>query len=160
MMERSKRIAVIRIRGVVEAPQEVIDTLYLLRLRKTNVATVIDDRKEYIAMLKKVEPYVTWGEIDKETFKKLLLKRGRLEGDRRITEESFKEATGMTIDEFIEKFFNFEIDLKDVPKLKPFFRLRPPKKGYGRKGIKVPYKLGGAYGYRGEAINDLLLRMI
>ena len=43
--------------------------------------------------------------------------------------------------------------------LKPFFRLNPPKKGYGRKGIKVPFSLGGALGNRGDKINDLIQRM-
>ena len=39
------------------------------------------------------------------------------------------------------------------------FRLNPPRKGYGRKGIKMPFRLGGAYGNRGEKINDLIMRM-
>lgn len=39
-------------------------------------------------------------------------------------------------------------------------RLQPPRKGFGRKGIKVPFSVGGALGYRGEKINDLLKRMV
>lgn len=45
-------------------------------------------------------------------------------------------------------------------KLKGFFRLHPPRKGYGRKGIKTPFKVGGALGNRDSAINDLIVRMI
>lgn len=41
-----------------------------------------------------------------------------------------------------------------------WFALQPPRKGYGRKGIKMPFSKGGALGDRGEKINDLLLRMI
>jgi large subunit ribosomal protein L30 len=41
-----------------------------------------------------------------------------------------------------------------------WFALQPPRKGYGRKGIKIPFAKGGALGNRGEKINDLLLRMI
>jgi len=40
------------------------------------------------------------------------------------------------------------------------FGLNPPRKGYGRKGIKMPFKLGGSYGDRGEKINELIERMI
>ncbi len=40
------------------------------------------------------------------------------------------------------------------------FALCPPRKGYGRKGIKINFKAGGALGNRGEKINDLLARMI
>ena len=39
-------------------------------------------------------------------------------------------------------------------------RLQPPRKGFGRKGIKLPFKVGGALGYRGEKINDLIKRMV
>src|SRR3989338_7179806 len=44
--------------------------------------------------------------------------------------------------------------------LKPFFRLQPPRGGYERKGTKVGYQAGGALGYRGIKINDLIKRMI
>ena len=40
------------------------------------------------------------------------------------------------------------------------FKLNPPRKGYGRKGIKMSFKQGGAYGDRGEKINDLIMRMV
>lgn len=39
-------------------------------------------------------------------------------------------------------------------------RLNPPRKGYGRKGVKMPFAKGGAHGNRGEKINDLLTRMM
>ena len=43
---------------------------------------------------------------------------------------------------------------------KGFYRLNSPKKGYGRKGVKYPFSVGGAVGDRKEKINDLLLRML
>lgn len=43
---------------------------------------------------------------------------------------------------------------------KSFFRLNPPRKGFGRKGIKRPFKVGGALGYRGDKINDIIKRMV
>lgn len=47
---------------------------------------------------------------------------------------------------------------KDVEK--KYFRLNPPRKGYGRKGIKCSFRIGGALGYRKEKINDLIKRML
>ncbi|MEM4239687.1 MAG: uL30 family ribosomal protein [Candidatus Woesearchaeota archaeon] len=41
-----------------------------------------------------------------------------------------------------------------------WYALQPPRKGYGRKGIKLPFKVGGALGNRGEKINELLMRMV
>jgi len=40
------------------------------------------------------------------------------------------------------------------------FRLNPPKKGFGRKGIKLPFTKGGALGDRKDKINDLIRRML
>lgn len=44
--------------------------------------------------------------------------------------------------------------------LKKFFSLHPPKGGFERKGIKTPFKQGGALGYRGARINDLIRKML
>ncbi|RDD52619.1 50S ribosomal protein L30 [Nanoarchaeota archaeon NZ13-N] len=154
------RIVVIRIRGIVGASKEVRDTLYLLKLRKTNVAAIYRKDPSIIGMIKKVEPWVAWGEINKEVFKQLLLKRGRLARNRRFTEEYLKNTLKITLDEFVNKFFNLEMEIEDIPGLKPFFRLKPPSGGYPRKGIKYSYKEGGAYGYWGEDINNLLISMI
>jgi len=41
-----------------------------------------------------------------------------------------------------------------------FFALMPPKGGFEKKGIKMPFNKGGALGYRGDKINDLLKRMV
>jgi large subunit ribosomal protein L30 len=40
------------------------------------------------------------------------------------------------------------------------FRLNPPRKGYSRKGSKLPFAHGGALGDRGVKINDLIQRMV
>ena len=39
---------------------------------------------------------------------------------------------------------------------KKFFLLHPPRGGFERKGIKVPFNKGGALGYRGPKVNDLI----
>lgn len=43
---------------------------------------------------------------------------------------------------------------------KKVYHLKPPNNGFERKGIKLSYRKKGAYGYRGQAINDLLKRMM
>ena len=52
--------------------------------------------------------------------------------------------------------------LKEMEKRKKgkIYNLHPPRKGYGRKGIKIHFKVGGGLGYRGEKINDLIKRML
>lgn len=152
-------LAVIRLRGRVRIPREVKDTLKMLRLHKRNHAVIIDDRPSYMGMLKKTVDYVTWGEITQETLAYLLKRRGELEGGRKLTDEYVQETLGMkSIDELAEAIFNGKLTLKDIPKLKPVFRLHPPSKGF-KGSIKRHYEAGGELGYRGLKINDLIKRM-
>ena len=52
-----------------------------------------------------------------------------------------------------------KIEKRKDKRLAHIYHLPPPRKGFGRKGIKLPFTLGGAYGDRKDKINDLLIRM-
>jgi len=153
------KLALIRLRSGIRAKGEVRDTLAMLRLHRINHLVLVDDSPSYKGMVQKVKDYITWGEIDKETLAKLIRKRGRLIGNRPVTDEYVKEKLGMTIDEFAEKVVNGEMKLTDLPNIKPVFRLHPPRGGL--KGTKKrSFREGGALGYRGERINELIERML
>lgn len=153
------KLALIRLRSGIRARGEVRDTLAMLRLHRINHLVIVDDTPSYRGMIQKVKDYITWGEIDKETLVKLLRKRGRLVGNKPITDEYVKEKLGMSIEEFAEKVINGEMKLRDLPNIKPVFRLHPPRGGL--KGSKKrSFKEGGALGYRGEKINELIERML
>ena len=51
-----------------------------------------------------------------------------------------------------------EVQFKDIEGIKPVLRLHPPRKGY--EGLKRTYREGGALGYRGKDMNDLIEKMI
>ncbi len=156
----SKRLAVIRIRGTVDRSLSVKKTLHLLRLTRTNHCVIVDDRDTYRGMLQKAKDLITWGELDSDTMKKLIINRGRLEGGKRITEDYIKNNTKFTsIDDFIDKFLKFEANLSDIKGMKPVFRLHPPRKGHQRRGVKQSFTLGGSLGYRGNEINNLISKM-
>lgn len=46
------------------------------------------------------------------------------------------------------------------PSAKKFYSLHPPRGGFERKGIKKPFNLKGALGYRRDNINVLIKKMI
>lgn len=70
-------MAVIRLRGSVSTPREILDTLNMLKLKKANNLRLFDSKNSVIlGMVKKVKDFVTWGEISKET-KELLIKKGK-----------------------------------------------------------------------------------
>lgn len=151
--------AIIRVRGIVNVNPDIKRTLKLLRLTKVNHCTLLEENKVYKGMLQKVKDYTTWGEIDKETLPKLMESRGMIVGDKQITEEYIKSATSYnTFEKLSQAILDNKFKYKDIPDVKPLFRLSPPKKGY--EGIKRSFKNGGALGYRGKEINKLIGRMI
>ncbi len=140
-----KKLVVVLVRGLVGAPRQIIDTLRLLQLTRKNHCIVVEDNLTYRGMIDKVKDYATWGEIDEDTFQELVKQRG-------------EEFQGRTQDG--KQKYNYNFEEINGKKYKSYFRLNPPRKGFGRKGIKVAFKAGGALGYRGEKINDLVRRML
>jgi large subunit ribosomal protein L30 len=51
-----------------------------------------------------------------------------------------------------------EVSYSSIVGFKPIFRLSPPRKGF--EGNKRSYQNGGALGYRGKDINELIERML
>ena len=131
-----EKIAVVQVRGTIGANRGAIDTLKSLRLHRQNYCTVVPKTPEYLGMLQAAKDFITWGEIEEATEKALIEKRG-------------EEAKDTSAD-----------GEKSGKSIKKFFRLNPPKKGYGRKGTKNMFSSGGALGYRGAKINDLIQRML
>ncbi|MBI2148090.1 50S ribosomal protein L30 [Candidatus Woesearchaeota archaeon] len=154
------KLAAVQIRGAVGMNRKLIDTLQMLKLVRKNSCVVVENNRNYLGMLVLLKDYITWGEINNETMKLLLEKRGRITGNKPLTEQYLKENAKMSFDDFVNNVMSSKINFKDVPGLKTFFRLKPPKGGFDRGGIKKPYSLGGALGYRKDAINDLVKRML
>lgn len=160
-MERSKRLAVIRIRGKVRIRSPIADTLKLLGLNKKNHCVIVDDRKTYQGMIHKINDHVTWGELKPKTFEVLLKNRGKLKGNVSFNEDNLKKNSKYKdLKSFTKDFFDFKAELSDVAGLKPVFRLKPPNKGFERGGIKRAFSTGGVLGNRGDKINQLIERMI
>jgi large subunit ribosomal protein L30 len=156
-MEKSS-LLVIRIRGTINVSKREEDTMKMLRVDRNNYATIIDDRPDYKGMLQKAKDWITWGEPSVKTVKEILMKRGKAPGDVKLTEEYIKSLGFESFDDLAEKLFKCELSINQVDGIKPFFRLHPPKKGF-KKSVKRPYNSKGELGYRGEAINELAIRM-
>lgn len=154
------KFAVIRIRGQIGLSRKVSDTLKMIHLFKRNSCVILDANPSYLGMLNTAKDYITWGELNETTFNALLKNRGKLPGNQIISEDYLKNKLGISMDEFSKEFMLLKKELKDIPGLKPFFRLKPPIKGFENKGIKVPFSQGGSLGYRKDKINELIMRMI
>ena len=139
-------LAVVRLRGKVGLKKAFIITFVNLRLHRENHCVIIKNTPENKGMLQKIKDYATYGEVSEETIKALIDKRGRKIGNLRLDDAEKKEL--------LKQIKAGKIDSKVF---KPLFRLRPASKGLKNKKQHFPM---GDLGYRGESINDLLVRMI
>jgi large subunit ribosomal protein L30 len=150
------------VRGAPHAHPDVKYTLKSLRLMKKNQAVLLYNNPGNIGMLNKVKDFITWGEASKEAISLLLEKRCKVPGNKRLTNKYVKERLGLaSIKELAKEIYKASIPLEKLRKIgvKPSFRLHPPRGGF-KRSIKRPFKSGGELGYRGEAINDLVFKMI
>lgn len=141
----SNLYAVVRIRGSVNARRTIDATMEMLKLKKVNNCMIYPKTPAIEGMFKKASTYLTWGEIDEQTLLRVLLKRGRIAGDKKLDEKKAKELVQKLSKESLKKDIKLPI------------RLSPPSKGF--TSVKQRYPKGDA-GYRGAKINQLLERMI
>ncbi|MBE6520518.1 MAG: 50S ribosomal protein L30 [Thermoplasmata archaeon] len=151
--------AVIRVRGQPDVNYNIEFTMGLLGLNKVNHCVIVPENDSVKGMLQVAKDYVTWGEVDQATLADMIRARGKVVGDEAVTDEYLKEKSEFaTIDDLAKAIIDSDYKLKDIEGVKPVVRLHPPVKGY--EGNKRSYKSGGALGYRGAAINDLIKRML
>ena len=151
--------AAVRVRGIVNVKPDIKRTLQLFRLTRVNHCVLLEENASIKGMLQIAKDYITWGEIDKAILSELIGSRGKLEGDKELTEDYIKSATSYNnLEKLSQAIIDNKFKYKDIPNVKPIFRLNPPKNGY--EGIKRSFVNKGALGYRRKEINKLLERMI
>jgi large subunit ribosomal protein L30 len=150
---------IIRLRGTQNLNPKTKDTLKYMRLNRVNHAVVLPESETTKGMLQVAKDYVTWGEVDAKVLASVIKARGRLVGDRPVTDAHLaKHTPHKSIDALAEAIAAGKASYKDVPEVKPIFRLHPAHGGL--EGIKRSVQAGGALGYRGPDINELLSRML
>ena len=150
---------VIRVRGIPDVNRDIEHTMDLLGLNRVNHAVVVPETDSSKGMLQNAKDYVTWGEVDQATLSAMIRARGRIAGDAAVTDDYLKDKSEFaTVDDMAKAIIENDYRMKDVDGAKPVFRLHPPVKGY--EGNKRSFQNGGALGYRGAKINDLINRML
>lgn len=151
-------LAVVRISGKSDLERDVKDTLKMLHLDDPNNCVLVPNKPDYLGMVEKIKDHVTYGEVDKQTLAEVLRKRLRMSNNERVNENSLKSVTGHSShEELADALLTGKAKLSHYKKLHNVLRLTPPSKGF--KSTKSHYPEGDL-GYRGDAINNLLERMI
>jgi large subunit ribosomal protein L30 len=151
--------ALVQIRGEVNIPGDVRDTLGMLNLHATNQCTLVPETDPYRGMITKVNDYVAHGEPSADVVATLLRRRAEPEtGAGDVTDEWVAEHTEFAdVDGLATALVDEETTLREVG-LSPSIRLHPPRGGHD--GVKHPTKEGGQLGkHTTEEIDRLLEAM-
>ena len=134
--------AIIRIKGQVNVPDRIDEALKRIRLMRKFTYVILKDSPNVAGMLKKLNSFTAYGDINEETFKKLAEKRGKkIDKNKGIGN--------------INDFLQGKKKLEEI-NLKPFFRLHPPR---GGADTKQNYPKGILGDHKAE-INKLIERML
>ena len=147
---------VVRARSDVKVERSIKETMGMLNLTRVNHAVIIPENPQYKGMLQKAKDYITWGDADADLVEKMISERGRLVGDKPVTDADVSEATDFgSIKEFAAAIVSGDATVNDMADMKRVFRLHPPRGPKGWGGLKRSYVIGGALGPRGADISAL-----
>ena len=154
----SKAFLVVRICGQPDVPYWATTTMSLLKLEKRYRATIIPEKDNTLGMLRKIQHYISWQEIDIETTKQLLDKKARKSGYKKVTDEDITAIGFESVDELASALTEGKATLSKLKPLKPWFALDPPRQGF-KRSTKRLYGQKGVLGYNKE-LSVIVKRMM
>ena len=154
----SKAFLVVRICGQPDVPYWATTTMSLLKLEKRYRATIIPEKENTLGMLRKIQHYISWQEIDIETTKQLLDKKARKSGYKKVTDEDISAIGFESVDELASALTEGKATLSKLKPLKPWFALDPPRQGF-KRSTKRLYGQKGVLGYNKE-LSVIVKRMM
>lgn len=162
----SKVALLVRIRGINHLAPHVRKILRLFRLRQIHNATFLKVNRATLNMLKKVEPYVTFGYPTRKIISDMIYKRGFGKIDKQriplTSNEVIEKGLGRfginTIEDLIHEINSCGPHFKEANNFLWSFKLNSPKGGFNNK--RHAFQQGGDWGNREEEINALVRRML
>jgi large subunit ribosomal protein L30 len=149
---------VVRIKGQADCPYWATTTMNLLKLDKKYRATILPAKDNTLGMLRKVQHYVTWTEIDASLATELVDKKARKGGYQKVTTDDLKELGFASTAELGAALADGKATLSKLKPLKPWFALAPPVHGFKRSTKKL-YGQKGVLGQNKE-LDTIVRRMI
>jgi large subunit ribosomal protein L7e len=137
-----------------------------LRLRQIHNGVFVRVNKASANLLRRVEPYITFGYPSRETIRKLVLKRGfgkvnkqRIPlSNNEIVSESLNKQNINSVEDLINEIHTVGTHFKEANNFLWPFKLRAPRGGFAAK--RHPFQRRGDWGNREEFINQLVARML
>merc|ERR1711988_83732 len=162
----AKLIFVVRIRGLADMHPKTKKILQLMRLRQMNIGVFMKVSKAATEMLKRVEPYLSYGYPTLKSVRDLVYKRGygkinknRIPlNDNAVVEKGLGKHGIMCMEDLVHEIFTVGPHFREANNFLWPFKLRPAKGGQPKK--RKGYCEGGQAGNREENMNALIQRML
>jgi large subunit ribosomal protein L7e len=144
----------------------VLRILRILRLRQIHNGVFVRVNKASANLLRRVEPYITFGYPSRETIRKLVLKRGYGKVNKQriplssneIISESLGKQNINNVEDLINEIHTVGENFKEANNFIWPFKLRAPRGGFAAK--RHPFQRRGDWGNREDFINQLVARML
>eukprot|EP00268_Persea_americana_P020176 TRINITY_DN20404_c0_g1_i1.p1 TRINITY_DN20404_c0_g1~~TRINITY_DN20404_c0_g1_i1.p1 ORF type:complete len:247 (-),score=59.86 TRINITY_DN20404_c0_g1_i1:134-874(-) len=161
----AKLLFVIRIGGTNDMHSKTRKILQLLRLRHIFNGVFVRANERTLDMLRKVQPYVTYGYPNLKSVKELVYKKGFGKVDKQkvpltdnnIIEQALGKHNIICVEDIVYEVSTVGSHFKEVVDFLWPFRLNKPEGALQRK--KQQFKDGGDSGNREDQINELISKM-
>merc|ERR1711967_185586 len=162
----AKLIFVVRIRGLADMHPKTKKILQLMRLRQMNMGVFMKVSKAATEMLKRVEPYLSYGYPTLKSVRDLVYKRGygkinknRIPlNDNAVVEQGLGKYGIMCMEDLVHEIFTVGPNFREANNFLWPFKLRPAKGGQAKK--RKGFNEGGQAGNREEQMNKLIAKML
>merc|ERR1711912_153241 len=162
----AKLIFVVRIRGLADMHPKTKKILQLMRLRQMNMGVFMEVSKAATEMLKRVEPYLSYGYPTLKSVRDLVYKRGygkinknRIPlNDNAVVEKGLGKYGIKSMEDLVHEIFTVGPHFREANNFLWPFKLRPAKGGQPKK--RKGYCEGGQAGNREDQMNNLIQKML
>lgn len=138
-------------RGTINIPAPIKDTLKQLHLDHRYRATIVPDNPVFRGMLSKVKDRAAWYTVDDSTVEMLMEKRGRREGWKPLEKGDLGKIGFKSFKTLAKAVGSGKTVLPSIKGVKPFFALAPPRGGFKRSTRRM-YRQGGILGENPELL--------
>merc|ERR1711903_129593 len=162
----AKLAFVVRIRGLNDMHPKTKKILQIMRLRQMNMGVFMKVSKADTEMLKRVEPYLSYGYPNLKSVRELIYKRGfgkinhqRVPlNDNSVVEAGLGKYGIMCMEDLIHEIYTVGPHFREANNFLWPFKLRPAKGGQAKK--RKGFCEGGQAGNREDKINALIQKML
>merc|ERR1712057_46624 len=162
----AKLAFVVRIRGLNDMHPKTKKILQIMRLRQMNMGVFMKVSKAATEMLKRVEPYPSYGYPNLKSVRELIYKRGygkinkqRLAlNDNAVIEKGLGAHGIMCMEDLVHEIYTVGPHFREANNFLWPFKLRPAKGGQAKK--RKGFCEGGQAGNREDLMNALIAKML